>query len=206
MVAFDINIEQIEKTIVSINTNLDRFSENLQSLNNSLSNIDSCWQDGRTGAFISHVNKDNGMIATQMESLKQTVAISKDFVEGLKQYVKSSLNLTVIKTLKYNSDNVETAISCLNNASIQLDYAIDKLKQVSLTSAFVYYNKFNDIKNNISRLKTNIESLKTLLTSLNNNVKNTYQTMRDKSSKANPYIIGDKEMLFYKYRVETPNI
>ena len=206
MVVFDINIEQIEKSIKSINDNIKKFNENLQHLTTNLSNIDSCWKDDRTDSFISHTSKDNEKVMLQIESLRQTIAISQDFVASLKQYVKTNLSISTVKTLKYNSDSVETAISCLNNAAIQLGYGIDKINQVSLTSSFIYYNKFNDIKNNVKKIKTNVESLKNLLTSLNNNIKTAYQTMRDKSSKANPYVIGDKDILFYKYQVETPNI
>lgn len=205
MIAFDINIEHIKKILKSINDNIKNFNENLQGLNNNLTNIDSCWQDDNTNNFIMHSNNDNEKILTQIESLKQTVNISQEFAESLEQYIKSSVNLTT-KNIKYNSDRVESALSCLNNAYIQLGYAIDKLNQVSLTSQFIYYNKFNDIKGNINNIRNDINLLKNSLNVLNNNIKNAYQTMKDKSNKATPYMIGDKNILFYKYRVETPNI
>lgn len=205
MIAFDINIEQIDKYLRSIDSDIKKFNDNLQHLNSNLKNIDSCWQDDRTNNFIRHTNKDNEKIQTQIESLRQTINISKEFSDSLRQYIKSSVNLTT-RTIKYNSDRVEGAISSLNNAYIQLGYAIDKLKDVSLTSSFVYYNKFNDIKNNVNKIKNDIDSLKTSLNGLNNNIKTAYQTMRDKSSKANPYVIGNSDILFYKYQVETPNI
>lgn len=205
MIAFDINIEQIDKNLKSIDSNIKKFNEDLQHLNSNLTNIDSCWQDDRTNGFIKHVNSDNVKVSTQIESLKQTINISQTFTDNLKQYIKSSINLTT-KTIKYNSDRVEDAITSLYNAYIQLGYAIEKLNQVSLTSSFVYYNKFNDIKNSVNKIRNDIDSLKVSLNSLNNNIKTTYQTMRDNSSKANPYIIGDSDILFYKYQVETPNI
>lgn len=205
MIAFDINVEQINKNLKSIDNNIKKFNEDLQHLNSNLTNIDSCWQDDRTNGFIKHVNSDNGKVLTQIESLKQTINISQTFTDNLKQYISASINLTT-KTIKYNSDRVEDAITSLYNAYIQLGYAIEKINQVSLTSSFVYYNKFNDIKSNVNRIRNDIDSLKTSLNSLNSNIKTSYQTMRDNSSKANPYIIGDSDILFYKYQVETPNI
>lgn len=205
MIAFDINIEQIDKSLKTIDSDIKKFNEDLQHLNSNLTNIDSCWQDDRTNGFIKHVNDDNGKIATQIESLKQTINISQTFSDNLKSYIKSSINLTT-KTIKYNSDRVEDAITSLYNAYIQLGYAIEKLNQVTLTSSFVYYNKFLDIKSNVNKIRNDIENLRVSLNSLNNNIKTEYQNMRDKSSKANPYIIGDSDILFYKYQVETPNI
>lgn len=206
MISFEINLDQMDKSIANIKSLIEKFNENLEHLNNSLKNIDACWVDNNTNAFISHVDGDNYKIYIQLLSLQQTISISSEFLEQIRQYIKSNLSINKANTIKYNSNNMNSAIEYLTKAYNELYSGLEKLKLINFKSSFIYYNKFINVRNNLSSAMTNLKNLIDIVKKINNNIQSVYQTMQDKSIKANPYIIGNKDILFYKYRVETPDI
>ena len=206
MVAFEVNLSQLEKSIINIGKLIDKFNEDLSHLNNNLKNIDACWKDDNTSAFISHVDSDNYKIYIQLLSLQQTVAISSDFLEQIRQYIKTNLSINKTDSIKYNSSNMDNAIDNLTKAYNELYAGLEKLKLVNFNSSFVYYNKFITTRNNISSAISTLKDLISLVKKINSGMQSIYQTMQDKAIKANPYSIGNKDILFYKYRVETPDL
>ena len=206
MISFEVNLSQLEKSVSNIGKLIEKFNENLEHLNNNLKNIDSCWRDDNTNTFISHVDGDNYKIYIQLLSLQQTVSISSNFLEQMRQYIKTNLNISKPDSIKYNSSNVDNAIDYLTRAYNELYAGLEKLKSVNFNSSFVYYNKFVTIKNNMSNILTTLNGLISLIKKINSGMQSIYQTMHDKSIKATPYTIGNKDILFYKYRVETPEM
>ena len=206
MVSFEVNLSQLEKSIINIEKLIEKFNENLSHLNNSLKNIDACWKDDNTGVFISHVDNDNYKIYIQLLSLQQTVAISSDFLEQIRQYIKTNLSINKSDSIKYNSTSMDNALDNLTKAYNELYTGLEKLKLVNFNSNFVYYNKFITVRNNISSAVTRLKDLISLVKKINSGMQSIYQAMQDKAIKANPYSIGNKDVLFYKYRVETPDL